>query len=211
MRSQTRFIFFDMGKVLLDFDHARINQQVGKLAGIEPAIIKSLLFEPPFDLENRFERGELNADEFHSEFCSRAETQVQKQALLRAVSEIFWLNVSIMPILSQLRSINFPMAVLSNTCSAHWEYARETFACMGLFRDAVLSYEEKSMKPDPVIYQSAIKLAQERTGCDIDQIFFTDDRQENVDAAKEAGIDAELFTDSRTLLKFMVQRGIPVG
>ena len=211
MRSQTRFIFFDMGKVLLDFDHARINQQVGKLAGIEPAIIKSLLFEPPFDLENRFERGELNADEFHSEFCARAETQVQKQALLRAVSEIFWLNVSIMPILSQLSSINFPMAVLSNTCSAHWEYARETFACMGLFRDAVLSYEEKSMKPDPVIYQSAIKLAQERTGCDINQIFFTDDRQENVDAAKEAGIDAELFTDSRTLLKFMVQRGIPVG
>jgi len=128
---------------------------------------------------------------------------------MRALSDIFWVNVSALPVISQLCLVEFPMAILSNTCSAHWEHARKNYGFLGpLFSDAILSYEEKSMKPDAKIYQSAIAMAKQRVGCAAGEIFFIDDKQENVDGAREAGIDAELFTDSVSLERHLVLRGV---
>ena len=148
MASQIKFIFFDMGKVLLNFDHQRLIDQTAKLSGSTAKEIEAILFQPPHDLENRFERGELNSIEFHQSFCEQSNCQVDHNELMLAIADIFWLNTPIVHVVAQLQSINFPMAVLSNTCSAHWEFAIKQFAVLRLFQQRVLSYEEQSMKPD---------------------------------------------------------------
>ncbi|QEG22390.1 HAD family hydrolase [Mariniblastus fucicola] len=211
MTSDIKFIFFDMGKVLLEFDHQRLIDQVAALAKKPGDEVEQILFQSPHDLENRFERGELNGDQFHRAFCEVADCEVGKDDLMLAVADIFWLNTSIVHVLTQLSYVNFPMAILSNTCEAHWDFAVRHFAAVGqMFRQRVLSYEEKSMKPDGKIYQAAIALAKEITGCEPGEIFFTDDRQENVDAARQAGMHAELYVSTRELAEQLRQRGVPV-
>ena len=178
---------------------------------MEPTAVKSLLFEPPHDLENRFERGEFNAQQFHSQFCEQAGVEIEKVELLHALSDIFWVNGEALPVVTQLSAMGFPMAILSNTCEAHWQHALANYGFLGqFFSDAILSYEVQSMKPDAAIYEAAIGLAREQTGCQAGEIFFVDDRQENVDAACKAGMDAKLFTDPISLTRQLVSRGIPL-
>lgn len=211
MSSQIKFIFFDMGKVLLEFDHKRLIKQVAELADKPIEETEQILFHSPHDLENRFEKGEFDATEFHRTFCEVADCDVDQRKLMLAVSDIFWLNTSIVNLLTQLRGLNFPMAILSNTCSAHWEFAKENFPAVGqLFSHRVLSYEEKSMKPDAKIYDSAIVLAKRLVDCQPNEMFFVDDRQENVDAACKAGMQAELYVTSRQLSRQLAEGGVPV-
>ena len=211
MDSQIKFVFFDMGKVLLDFDHQRLIDQVANLSGKPTGEIEAILFQQPHDLENRFERGELNSFEFHQSFCELAKCEVGHDELMLAVADIFWLNTSIVHVLAQLRGINFPMAILSNTCVAHWEFAVENFAAVGkLFDHRVLSYEENSMKPDGKIYQSAIRMANELVGCHAGEIFFTDDKAENVVAAKAAGMQADVFSSAKGLANSLRCGGVGI-
>jgi len=172
--------------------------------------MEAILFHAPHDLENRFERGEVNGDEFHRLLCEVVGRDVGKEDLMRAVADIFWLNTSIVHVLAQLRGVNFPIAILSNTCEAHWEFAKENFAAIKLFDQRVLSYEEKSMKPDGKIYLSAIEMAKRLSGCEPQQIFFVDDKQENVDAARDAGMQAELYVSARKLVRRLIAGGVPV-
>lgn len=210
--AETKFILFDLGKVLLNFEHKRLIDNVAQLASLPPEQVETLLFQPPHDLENRFERGELNSGEFHSQFNELAGCSVAHDALMDAVADIFWLNTPIVHVVSQLRAVNFPMAILSNTCSAHWNWARQNFAIVDqLFSHAVLSYEEKSMKPDGKIYQSAIAMAKKLTGCEPAEIFFTDDKPENVAAAVDAGINAKLYESPQRLLSQLRESGVSVN
>ncbi len=212
MNSSTKFVFFDLGNVILKFDHSLVVGQVAELCEISPGTVHALLFEPPHDLENRFERGELDAGQFHDRFCQLAGVAIDRESLLHALSDIFWINGSVLPVVSQLAALRFPMAILSNTCSAHWEHAQNNYGFLGqLFSDAILSYQEKCMKPDAKIYESAIELAKQRVGCSAAEVFFTDDKQENIDAARMAGIDAEIFTDSVNLVNQLVSRGVIAG
>jgi len=211
MKPKIKFVFFDMGKVLLEFDHQRLTDQVAALTSTNPKEMEAILFHPPHDLENRFERGELNAEEFHRSLCEVVGSEVDKDDLMLAVADIFWLNTSIVHVVAQLRGVNFPIAVLSNTCEAHWEHAKAKFSLVGqLFDESVLSYEEQSMKPDGKIYQSAIELAKRLVGCETEEIFFVDDKQENVDAAITAGMQAEVFTSARKLVLQLRAGGVPI-
>ena len=211
MKNEIKFIFFDMGNVLLKFDHRRLTQQVAVLTGKSEAEIDQLLFHAPHDLENRYEQGEFNSKEFHRRFVELAKVDVQQDELMVAVADIFWLNAPIIPILSQLQSCNFPMGVLSNTCAAHWEWAQQKFKIMrDFFPQRILSYEEKSMKPDAKIYEAAIKLAKQQVNCETDQIFFVDDKPENVEAARALGMQAELFVSAGDLAGQLASRNVPV-
>ncbi len=211
MATPIKFVFFDMGKVLLEFDHQLLIDQVAELSNKTADVTDALLFKPPHDLENRFERGELNSAEFHRLFCELALCDVSHDELMLAIADIFWLNTPIVHVLAQLRGINFPMAILSNTCVAHWEFATTNFAAIGkLFDHRVLSYEEKSMKPDGKIYQSATRMANELVGCQANEIFFTDDKPENVEAARLAGMQAEVFESASVLASQLKAGGIGI-
>ena len=211
MKPKIKFIFFDMGKVLLEFDHQRLTDQVAALTDTTPSEMESILFQAPHDLENRFERGELNAEEFHKSLCEVTDCDVDKDALMLATSDIFWLNTSIVHVLAQLKGVSFPIAILSNTCEAHWEFAKANFSIIDqLFDERVLSYEEKSMKPDAKIYDAAIEMAKRLVGCEPKEVFFVDDKQENVDAAIAAGMQAELYASARKLVMQLRAGGVPV-
>ena len=200
------FIYFDLGNVILDFDHDIGFRRVERLVGVSPETVKKAIFDS--GLEDRFETGLVDSDEFHAEFCQTTKCKIDKHDLLIAVSDIFTPKLEIFPLIAQLRVVNFPIGILSNTCQAHWEFLHSKFAIFRhCFSPLILSYEVNSMKPDRKIYERAIEMA----GCRVNKCFYVDDKQENVDAAIEAGMDAVLFQSGSHLIQAIQRRGVEIN
>jgi HAD superfamily hydrolase (TIGR01509 family) len=125
---------------------------------------------------------------------------------MHAASDIFGLNASMVPIVAHLHAARYRLGVLSNTNEAHWSFVSQgRYAVIQCFFEVhALSFQMRVMKPDPRIYLEAAKLA----GMDPESIFFTDDRAENVAAARGAGFDAVLFENARQLSAELRARGI---
>ena len=71
-------------------------------------------------------------------------------------------------------------------------------------RDVVVSGDEKIVKPDPAIYELALK----RMGLTAPEVFFTDDSVVNIEAAKGLGFVTHLFDRPETLRPALVAAGL---
>jgi hypothetical protein len=84
---QPRFLYFDLGNVLLKFDHHRAARQMGEVAGVPEQQVWDLVFAG--DLELRYEAGEVDDRQFFEIFCRETGTRPDYDALHLAGSEIF--------------------------------------------------------------------------------------------------------------------------
>ena len=73
-------------------------------------------------LQSRYESGDLNGVEFFEAFCQQSGSRPDYDAFVQAGSAIFDLNISILPVVTQLVSAGHRLGILSNTCEAHWRY-----------------------------------------------------------------------------------------
>ena len=199
----SRFIYFDLGNVLLNFDNDIAVSQLAKVSGIDPDKVRESIFDS--GLQDEYESGTISSEEFVDRFNSATGSACSKKDVLLAVSDMFEPNTAMLPIISQLRVAGYPMGILSNTCQAHWDFIRAKYVFVDeFFRHYILSFEVKAMKPDAAIYQAAAELA----GAEPADIFFTDDREENYQGAKKAGFDAVHFTSAIQLAKELRSREI---
>ncbi|MFM7977206.1 MAG: HAD family hydrolase [Pirellula sp.] len=190
------FVYFDLGNVLLYFDHGIAARSMAKLIGVEPEEIKRLVFDSEFQLA--YERGDLTSQEFTAILSEKFKKEIPIDELMVAAADIFVPNMHMLPVLEKIRSLKIPMGLLSNTCDAHWSWILK----MGYpqlkdwFDPLVLSFEVKMMKPEPEIYHLCAELAEIHP----EAIFFTDDRHENVQGAIDAGWNAAVFTSADRLM-----------
>ena len=200
------FIYFDLGKVIVDFDHDIACRAIGEATGLNPDEVKSAIFD--FGWEVKYESGLISSDQFHQHFCDVTKTNLAKSQFLSYVGDVFSPNQRIFPLLTQLKARNFPMGILSNTCPAHWDHVVRHFKVVGqFFEPLILSYQVQSMKPEQKIYDAAI----EQAGCQTKNVFFVDDRQENVEGAIAAGMDAVLYTSVPNLMRDLESRGVELN
>jgi len=191
----SRFIFFDLGNVLVTFDHRTAAQQLAQAADRPMERVWGTVFAS--DLQTRYETGWVTDEEYAQEVNRMLGSNLPTTSVLAAISTIFQPNWPILPVLERVRAAGIPMGILSNTCDAHWQWLmrRDWPMLHGWFEHCVLSYEVGCMKPAGGIYE-ACERACGRLGA---QIFFTDDRQENVAAAAERGWQTHLFRQASLL------------
>lgn len=204
-----RVIVFDLGKVIVDFSVEKACSQIAKAAGegVNPCAIQSFLFED--GLEYRFEAGEFNFVHLHQLFERRFGCSINADDLKLAAADIFTPIDPTIEILKSLRenySNEIPMVLLSNTNEVHWEFIEMNWSISKFFDHTVLSYEEKSLKPEEKIYRAVLA----KTGADARHCFFVDDIQANVDGAKNLGFDAALFKGPENLRLDFRARGLSV-
>ena len=199
-----QFLFFDLGNVLLKFDHHLAARQMAEVAGISESRAWDVVFAS--DLEARYERGQINDREFYEVFCRQTDSRADYDRLLLASSEIFTPNASIFPVVAALDAAGHRLGILSNTSPAHWAYCIDgRYGLLNLAFDvAALSFEIGACKPDPQIYLAAAKMA----GVSCEQIFFVDDIAANVAGARAAGFDAVQYTDTPALVADLRKRAI---
>jgi FMN phosphatase YigB (HAD superfamily) len=195
-KSRPKFVYFDLGNVLLFFDHGIAARSMARVIGVEPEVIRNSVFDS--ELQIGYERGERTTREFVAILEEQFGKPLCIDALKEAAADIFVPNANILPVLEKIKRMQIPMGLLSNTCEAHWEWIlRMRYPqVLGWFDPIVLSYEVQRMKPEPEIYQVATALANVSPG----DIYFTDDRQENVLGAIQAGWQASVFTSADRLM-----------
>lgn len=197
------FIYFDLGNVLLHFDHGIGCRQMAELAGVAPDLVRRIVFEE--DLEYRYERGDVTSSEFYEQFCAATQSRPDYGLLYQAAGDIFQLHEPVVAIVEHLHAAGWPLGILSNTCECHWDFCIDRWGFLNeRFSIHALSFQLNRMKPEPEIYSRAAKLA----GVDPRAIFFTDDREENVQGARAAGFDATLFESPQGLLADLQMRGV---
>lgn len=201
-----KFIYFDLGNVICHFDHAIGCQKVAQLCNVDEAAVHAAMFDS--GLEDQFERGALSPDQFAEAFFEALGASCDTQELMDGMSTIFSPNEAIYPLIRQLSDQGIPLGILSNTCPAHWDWVIRQYPILTQsFSIRVLSFEVKSMKPEPEIYQAAIESA----NLSPEDIFFMDDREENVAGAVAAGIDAVQYTSVPELEAALKERSIQVN
>lgn len=190
------FMYFDLGNVLLFFDHGLAMRSMAKIAGIGPDLMRAVVMDTELQIE--YETGLITGEMFIERIAQHIGKSLDTREMLQAAADMFIPNLQIMPVLDHVKQAGIPIGLLSNTCQAHWEWILEQryASVVDHFGPIILSYEARSMKPDPHIY----RVAEAHAGCPPEKIFFVDDRHDNVDGARKAGWMAEPFTSADRLM-----------
>ena len=105
-----------------------------------------------------------------------------------------------------LRANGFRTGILSNLPRPLGERLRTTDGFLDHFDHVTFSYELRTVKPERAIYEDAIR----GLGVRAEHALFLDDRPENVEGARSAGLHAELFdTWERFLEETPARYGLP--
>lgn len=111
-------------------------------------------------------------------------------------------------ILRGLQARGVRIVALTNWSSETFHHAQELFpAVLALFDDVVVSGVEGVAKPDSAIFE----VLGRRLGHPIAGVLYVDDTVGNVAAARDAGMDAVLFTDAAALIGELRMRGLLSG
>lgn len=201
-----KFLYFDLGNVLVNFDIGRMCSQMADVAQIEPGRVREVVFGS--GLQNKFETGQVSSQEFYDSFCQQTNTAPDFDALITAGSDMFELNVSMMPIVAHLRQTGNTLGILSNTCDSHWNHCWKRYRILNdAFSTHTLSYEVGAAKPSKDIFQAAAKLADTAP----EEILFVDDLPQHIDGAKVVGFDAIQYTSTPELVDKLRSRGLELN
>ena len=193
---------FDLGNVLVFFNFPKMIAQLAHCTGLTHRHVAEFLVQR--GLRDQYETGSLSNDELIGQFRQEATKNFSDQEFLFAASDIFNPNESCYPILQALKKKGVKLLALSNMNRAHFEFLKKTYSFLELFDATILSYVVGMAKPNPKIFQEAIREA----GCAPQECFYVDDTIEHIDAAKTHGIDAELFTSVELLKSQLSNRNL---
>ncbi len=187
---KTEAVLLDIGGVLLDFDHMKSCRQLAPVCGLAPEEVYKQLFAS--GLETDFDLG-MDSSLFYAEVLARLNISPDKlpfEHFSTVWGAIFAEKPEVTEIVQGLQG-STRLFVLSNTNTIHYSYIEENFAFFQKsFEAQFLSFRLGLRKPDPAIFSSVI----DTTGLAPASILYFDDMEEHVEAAKELGIDARLFT-----------------
>lgn len=206
-----RFVYFDLGNVLLKFSLRRLLHQVAEVAETDEERVRTVLFGDKKYFA--FESGEITAQDYFDHICQGFEKKIPIENFLQATNNIFWVNEPILPLVRNLSKSLFPRGVLSNTGPEHWRYTLEAFPCIwDLFpKHRLASFKVKCMKPFEKIYQIALDEARrELPDLAPEEVLFIDDLEENIDGAKKFGFEGVVYTEIEPLLEAFRRLNLPV-
>lgn len=180
-----RTLLFDLGNVLLHFDHRLLRRAFPFVNGAGEHF-NALMME--------YERGEKSTEQFLADVHDISGIQ-DREVLCRAWCDIFWPNDSLITLLPAL-SKSHTLVMLSNTNQLHIEYARTRFPQVFTpFHHCVFSYETGLTKPDEGIYRAALNLSNTLP----DECLFFDDIAGHVEGARAVGMHAFQYTSVKAI------------
>jgi len=107
-------------------------------------------------------------------------------------------------VVEELHEKGVPLYALTNMPQEKAEMVFSKIPVWPRMRDVVVSGDEKLIKPDPAIYELALK----RMGLTAPEVFFTDDSPANIEAAARLGFVTHLFDHPETLRPALVAAGV---
>lgn len=204
MLQEIKVLLFDLGRVLVDFDHLRSAQRIAAFCFKTPRQIYDLFFESGVTLD--FEAGKITPEDFYLQVKQMLDLKLSYASFEPIWNDIFFLSAQnrlVFGLANALR-VNYKIALLSNINILHYEYLKKNFPVFGVFDKIFLSFQLGLIKPDKEIYNLVIR----DLGVSPPEIFYIDDRPELVQSAKSLGIQGCIFTNFSQLTSDLRKSGI---
>jgi glucose-1-phosphatase len=196
--SSIEVIFFDLGNVILPFNHYQIAEKlfpfVQKKEFRDPRKIFSCIFDLKNGAINPFDAGALSPDEFFQSLKEVLQLSISFEAFAPIWNEIFVEDREVSEIIRSLQG-GWRLGLLSNTDPLHFNYILSTFPIVSTLEKWILSYEVGFKKPDARIFQRAMEWA----SVEPEKILFIDDTQGHVEAAVSLGMQGIHFRSGEQL------------
>jgi FMN phosphatase YigB (HAD superfamily) len=204
MLQEIKVLLFDLGRVLVDFDHLRSAQRIAAFCSKTPRQIYDLFFES--GVTTGFEAGKITPEDFYLQIKQMLDLKLSYASFEPIWNDIFFLSAQnrlVFGLANALR-VNYKIALLSNINILHYEYLKKNFPVFGVFDKIFLSFQLGLIKPDKEIYNLVIR----DLGVSPPEIFYIDDRPELVQSAKSLGIQGCIFTNFSQLTSELKKSGI---
>ncbi len=196
-------VIFDWGGVLIDDPRPALMRYCAKALGVsEETYVKA-----HNKFMDDFQKGLLSEQIFWAKVCkelNRPKPQVRSlwgDAFRAAYSP----RTDMFSLVARLKKNGYRTALLSNAEVPAMQFFGELRYDM--FDVAVFSCAEGMIKPARKIYEITV----DRLGCDPEQAVFIDDRQENINGAKEAGLNAILFKNVEQVKTDLTRLGVRIN
>lgn len=187
IKSMIKNIVFDIGNVLAGFAWQEFYLSFGFSEDIYEKLTKATIKSAFW---NELDRGVLNDDELLEGFI-RNDPSIEKEIreVFQSVEKMITRYDYAIPWVKELKDRGYGIYVISNfshkayiECADALDFLKETDG-------AILSFQEKLIKPMPEIYQLLTK----RYGLKAQECVFIDDTAKNVDAAVKEGMKGIVF------------------
>lgn len=200
-------VIFDYGKVLSNSEDPDAQRKLIALTGLE---------RPDFDHHywrhrHAYDQGQLNGRTYWAQIASDAGLSFTPEQIEELIETdvLMWtsLNEEMLCWVIALQEADIKTAILSNMGEDCLAYMRQEFGWLAHFQHHTWSCELGICKPDPAIYLHTCK----RLRVEPPQALFLDDKQENIAAAAEVGLNAIQFENIDQLRRDLETRGLQVG
>ncbi|MCX5808679.1 MAG: HAD family phosphatase [Proteobacteria bacterium] len=196
-----KLFVFDLGNVILPFEHRQIatklyekSRDKARFASDE---IFTFMFEKDNGLINDYETGQMSSEEFFGQLKERYKLDMTFEKFRDIWNPIFQENREVNDAILYLKSKGYPIFLLSNTNELHFSYIIEQYPIVHVLDEWILSFEAGVKKPEKRIYEIIFEMMD----VDKDEVFYIDDIERYVEAAKKYGIQGMVFKDARGLWK----------
>jgi HAD superfamily hydrolase (TIGR01509 family) len=196
-------VFLDLGNVLAFHDDHVLFERMSDWGGAAPDVIRERMLV----LWDAINRGTLAGDDLRRAVCRVAGSDVPMAAepFFEMWNCHFRINQAILPMVEALFE-KVRVWLLSNTNELHWRFIRPKIPQFDRFAGMVISCDLLLAKPDPEIYQFALKEA----GVVAEQAAYFDDVPRFIEAACAQGIQGRVYTDTETFRSQLSGLGLVV-
>ncbi len=194
---------FDLGNVIVDVQEQIPARKLAALSGKSEQQVFDVLFSP--DKKALFESGQMSWEEHAANAIRELELPISEPKLRTIYHESLIPDETVIAMVAAVAE-KVGITIASNTSQPHWEWVQQSLSFASRFDPPILSHLVGAMKPDPAFYMPLI----ERSGYEPSEIFFTDDRPENIAGATALGIRAFHFTSASQLQADLKSCGIEV-
>lgn len=195
-------IIFDIGNVLADFSWEAHYRSFGYSEEIFERLANATVRNPFW---NECDRGVLSDEELLQGFIEN-DPGIEKEIreTQRDKSTIVSRNDYAIPWIQELKKKGYRCLYLSNFSRKAHKDCAAALDFLPYMDGGILSYQEKIIKPMPVIYQLLI----DRYGLVPEECVFLDDTQKNLDGAEKFGIHTILFQNQAQAVEALRKLGV---
>jgi putative hydrolase of the HAD superfamily len=196
--SNIEVILFDLGNVILPFNHFQIAEKLSPFAQRKEFQDPNRIFSYLFDFEkgavNGYEVGRVSSPEFFQSLKEFLQLSLPFEEFIPIWNDIFLENQEVSKIiLDQKRRLK--LGLLSNTNPLHFDYILSKFPIIRIFDKWILSFEVGFKKPAIEIFQKAMEWA----SVEPREILFIDDIEKHVEVAIYLGMHGIHFISAEQL------------
>ena len=188
-------IIFDLGNVLLDYDHRITCRKLSNFS--KPRYPAGKMYHFLFNnhsLSRQYDQGKITTEEFFKTLVDKFSLKITFKEFTPIWNDIFRENKAVSQLVRNLKR-RYKIYLISNTNQMHLEYLAQKFNILSEFDRIFASYALGLRKPNRRIFELALKDAQVKPG----KAIFIDDIPEHITTASALGIQAIAFTGIKRL------------